>query len=71
MSPELRREVSRKNLTAPVISAVAAALAFVSMRASFLLLVLVPVLFLLPSRVPHRSAAPHPPHPGRRPAAEA
>ena len=62
LDPALAREVSRKNLTAPAVAAAAAALSIVSVRAGFVLLVLVPALFLLPSRVPRRSH--HPRRPG-------
>ncbi len=54
LPPALVREISRKNLVAPALAAVAAALTPVHLGLSVAVLLLVPVLFALPSRVPAR-----------------
>ena len=53
-TPELVAEVSRKNLIGPAVAAAAVALAFVSLLGAVAALLLVPVLFALPARVPRR-----------------
>ncbi len=62
LPPALVREISRKNLVAPALAAVAAALTPVHLAASVGVLLLVPVLFVLPAHVPRPRgrAARHP-----------
>jgi hypothetical protein len=52
LDPALVRELSRKNLVAPGLALVALALAFVHVGLAIVPLLLVPVLFVLPTRVP-------------------
>jgi uncharacterized membrane protein len=54
VTPGLVAGVSRKNLVGPALAAVAAALAFVSLRGAVAVLLLAPVQFALPARVPRR-----------------
>ncbi len=51
INPSLVAEVTRKNLIGPVVYLLSIGLSFVSVNLSLLLLLLLPVLFLLPSRI--------------------
>ena len=51
-TPALVAGVSRKNLVGPALAAAAVAIAFVSLRGAVAVLLLAPVLFALPARVP-------------------
>ena len=54
ISPEVVAEISRKNLTGSLLYTLAIAVSFLSLPLSIGILLLVPVLFILPSRVRKR-----------------